>query len=261
MDLFNRLKIDVSEKFPHLSRAPITEAVIEIRARASKPWIEAEVLATLKQHLVQYPVHVSARGFEHKFQVSPTQEAKVDSKDLGWQGHDFRSADLKQIVKFHLDLFSFSRLNPYDNWERFTNEALRLWKIHRELSQPLEVQRLGVRFINRIPITEGKMDLEKYFKEFPQDLKNLNLSLTGFLHHNIFSIPGYPYAMNIIKTVQPSEAPGVKEFALILDIDVYTQNAFEASTKTMEEKLAEMRWLKNKSFFSIITNELKVKLQ
>jgi uncharacterized protein (TIGR04255 family) len=255
------LKIDLSEKFPHLTRAPITEAVIEIRARTSKPWNEAETLATLKQRLVQYPSHVSARGFEHKFQVSPTQEAKVDSKDLGWQGHDFRSADSKQIVKFHLNSFSFSRLNPYDNWERFTNEALRLWKIHRELSQPLEVQRLGVRFINRIPITGGKIELGKYFKEFPQDLKDLNLSLTGFLHHNMFAVPKYPYAINLIKTLQPGEVSGVNESSLILDIDVYTQNPFEAIDEKIEDKLAEMRWLKNKSFFSIITEQLIKKLQ
>ena len=137
-----QLKIDTTERFPHLSRAPITEAVIEIRGRASIPWTETESLAKLKQLLAGYPEHRPVQGFSSQLHWTPGQEPRVESQNLGWLGWQFTSADKSHITKFQLDLFSFSRLKPYENWQQFTTEALRLWGIHFELAHPSEIQRL-----------------------------------------------------------------------------------------------------------------------
>ena len=231
-------QINPEEEFPRLSRALIREAVIEIRARASVPWNEAELLRKLKLQLPEYPKHRS--GFASQFHISAGKEPKVATKDLGWQGLEFTSADKKHIAKFHVELFSFSRLYPYENWAQFTNEAMRLWKIHRELAKPSDIQRLGVRFINRIPISGERVRIDDYFRGFPDDLPELNLTLAGFLHHDILAVPGHRYSMNIIKTVQPPEAQG-KESALILDIDVYTGQPFQEGTEIVQERLAEKK--------------------
>ncbi|MBI1803382.1 MAG: TIGR04255 family protein [Ignavibacteriae bacterium] len=256
MDQAPQSYIDTSEKFPHLSRAPITEAVIEIRGRASLPWNETDILTKLKQLLTGYPEHRSVQGFSSQLQWTPGQEPKVDSQNLGWQGWQFTSADKSHITKFQLDLFSFSRLKPYENWQLFSAEALRLWEIHFELAQPSEIQRLGVRFINRFPIIgEKRVQLEDYFRGFPDDLREMNLTRVGFLHHDIFAVPGSIYAMNLIKTVQPPEGQG-NEFALILDIDVYTQQPFGPKSELLKQRLVEIDVLKNKAFFGIITEDL-----
>ena len=52
------------------------------------------------------------------------------------------------VAQFTRNGFVFSRLKPYEGWETFEAEAKRLWCIYRELAEPSEVQRLGVRFIN-----------------------------------------------------------------------------------------------------------------
>ncbi len=252
------LQIDITEEFPHFPRAAITEAVIEIRARASVQWNEAETLAKLKPQLTDYPENRSARGFLNQFQFVLEQEPKVAAQDLGWQGYIFTSTDKKQIAKFQLELFSFSRLQPYQSWKQFKSEAMRLWEMHYELARPAEIQRLGVRFINRFPVSEDRVLIEEYLKGFPDDLPDLNLTLTGFLHHNTLAVPNHPYAINLIKTVQNPEA---KELALILDVDVYTQQPFEAKIGLLEHRLAEIRWLKNKTFLGTITEKLKERLQ
>ena len=247
------LNINVMEQFPHLSKAPITEAVVEIRARGSVQWKETEILNKLKLKLPEYPSYRSGRAFE--VQLKPEQEQKVASKDLGWQGLQFKSSDERHIAKFQQDLFSFSRLHPYGNWEQFTGEALRLWSIHFELSKHLEIQRLGVRFINRFTFSEKRIKLEDYFRAFPDDLAAMNLIRIGFIHHDTFAIPGNLYAMNVIKTVQPSDEPD-NEPALILDIDTYTLQPFEPKVELIKQRLDEIHHLKNKAFFGIITKEL-----
>lgn len=253
-----QLIIDLSERFPHLSRAPITEAVIEIRARGGVTWKEDDLLAKLKPKLEGYPQRqpVHARQFEVRLEKEP----KVVIQDPGWLGFTFTSADGKQIAKFQSDLFSFSRLQPYESWDRFVSEALLLWEIHSKLLQPLEIQRLGVRFINRLPIPTQPVRVDSYFRGFPDDLPELNLVLGGFLHHDALTVPGQPYGINLIKTVQNLGTVG-SEAAFILDIDVYSQHPIDAKTDLIESKLREMHWLKNKTFFGIITEHLKESLQ
>jgi uncharacterized protein (TIGR04255 family) len=252
------LHIDVSEGFPHLSRAAIREAVIEIRARAGVPWNEQAIANNLKLKLGEYPQSKSLRELKYELHLKQGEEPKTASKDLGWQGLMFTSSDNKNIVKSQLELFSLSRLHPYERWEQFVAEAMRLWEIHRELAQPLEIQRLGVRFINSFPVTGP--EIGNFFKGFPDDLPELHLAYRGFLHHDTYQIPGNTYGMNVIKTVQRPPGPVAKEDQFILDIDVYTLSPFEVDTEILNQRLQEMRWLKNKAFFGTITEELKASL-
>jgi hypothetical protein len=41
---------------------------------------------------------------------------------------------------------------------------------------------------------------------------------------------------------------------LILDVDVFTTQPLEPKLGTLEERLTEMRWLKNKVFFGSVTS-------
>src|SRR3990172_1745714 len=147
-----KININTAEDFPHLSRAPITEAVIEIRGVATIELAEKMMREKLELQLSDYPNAKAEYSQMHQVQFGPGQQSRVAMQDLGWQGLIFTSPDRKQIVKFQKQLFSFSRLAPYPDWKTFKNEALRLWSLHRTLTSPLDVQRLGVRFINRIPL-------------------------------------------------------------------------------------------------------------
>ena len=260
----DKIVINLMEPFPHLSRAPIKEAVIEIRGRTSVQWEEAHILSVLKPQLPEYPEHRPMRGFVGQIQFAAGQTPKAMAEDLGWHGLQFISADKKEIAKFQLDLFSFSRLEPYEDWEKFSNEALRLWQIHAKLSKLSVIERVGVRFINRFPLPHDQqmVKVSDYFNAYADDLPELKLTLAGFLHHETMVVPGHPYAMNVIKTVQAADAPE-SESAFILDIDVFTQfpDPVEGSIETLRGFLADMHWLKNKAFFGIITNKLKESLK
>ncbi len=255
------LKIDITERFPHLPNAPIVEAVIDIRGRAGAPWEESAIREKLKAELPDYPQASSHREFRHEVKMVPGQEPQQTVIDLGWKGVRLQSTDKLHIAQFNRDGFVFSRLHPYESWEQLIREAMRLWKIHREIGRPSEVQRLGLRFINRILLPPKYVDFEDYLKAPPKPPDGLDLPFHGFFHNETLAVPGYPYAINIIRTIQQPQPPDHDRIGIILDNDVFTVGSFEFQQEILEHRLAEMRWLKNKAFFGIISQKALVTFQ
>lgn len=248
-------KIDITEQFPRLAHAPIAEAVIEMRTRAEIPWEESEIRHRLVPLLSDYPKIESQREFEHEMQIGPGQDMVQRHRDLGWRGLRCESVDHVHIAQFNRDGFVFSRLRPYDRWDQFHGEAIRLWNIHRDLAQPVGIQRLGLRFINRIELPSDGPRPDDYLHMPAEVLKGIPLSRAGFFHRDMLGVPGHPYVVTIVRTVQPIQDAGSKRFALLLDIDVFTTEPFEIREDLLMQRLAEMRWLKNKAFFGSITEQ------
>jgi len=240
--------IDLKEKFPHLSKAPIIEAALDIRVIPSTQWDETALQSSLKQRLPDFPKVETLREARVQI-VPPGQPGKPAFEDIGCIGLKFHSNDNLHIAQFNKGAFVFSRLKPYPDWGKFSQEALRLWTIYCELLKPTEVRRIGLRFINRIAIKRETVELSDYYKYSPESLKELNWPLGGYLHHDVMRVPETSYSVNLIKTVQ--NVPG--EIGLILDIDVFMQSQFKYDELRIIECLEEMRWVKNKIFFNSIT--------
>jgi uncharacterized protein (TIGR04255 family) len=247
------LRIDTTEQFPRLAHAPIAEAVIEMRARAEVPFEESTVRGRLVPLLSAYPQIESQSEFEHEMQFGLGREPVQTHRDLGWKGLRCESADHVHIVQFNRDGFVFSRLRPYDHWEQFYGEAIRLWNVHRDIAHPSEIQRLGLRFINRIELPLDGPRPDDYLHMPPEVLTGLPLSRSGFFHRDVLGVPGYPYIVTIVRTVQPIQTGVSKRFGLLLDIDVFSTEPFDLRDELLTQRLTEMRWLKNKAFFGSIT--------
>ena len=250
-----RLAIAIGEVFEHLPRAPIAEAVIDVRARASTVLEEGAPKPQLESRLGGYQFLDSQRTIEIQHKVHGAGDAPPSSvvRDLGWKGLRFQSADKRHIVQFNRDGFVFSRLEPYETWQKFHDEAMRLWKGYSELARPTDIHRIGLRYINRIQLPPNELRFEDYLEPAPVPPKDLGLPFHGFLHQDTLGVPGHPYAMNVTRTMQRPGAQGSAGFGLILDIDVFTAQGFELEEATLEQRLLEMRWLKNKVFFGSIT--------
>lgn len=247
--------INIDEEFEHLPRAPIAEAVIDIRTRPAVVLEEGVLKPQLEAKLSGYQFLDSQREIAIQHQVHPVGDAPPSSviRDLGWKGLRFQSPNKKHIVQFNRDGFVFSRLEPYETWQKLHDEGMRLWKDYVELAQPIEVHRIGLRYINRIQLPPNELRFENYLEPAPVPPKGLDLPFHSFLHQDTLGVPGHSYAMNVIRTIQPPRAQGTTGFGLILDIDVFTTQGFELVAATLERRLLEMRWLKNKVFFGSVT--------
>lgn len=242
-------KIDLTESFEHLPGAPIVEAVIHWRARAEQKLEPDVLLEQLKGKLPDYPNSQRQQQIGVGAEFGP--EGAALHQRHNWHGFRFEDADKLHVAQFTRNGFVFSRLQPYEDWEKFEAEAKRLWQVYCELAEPSEIQRLGVRFINRIiPVEPDK--LAKLLAIPPRSSDSMELPLKGFMHQNTFDIPGHPYNLNVVQTIQPPSPPETDSFSLILDLDVFTTRPIQFDE--MDSQLLQMQWVKNKAFFSCLTN-------
>jgi uncharacterized protein (TIGR04255 family) len=107
---------------------------------------------------------------------------------------------------------------------------------------------LGVRFINLVtPVQpEHLADLLAVPPRGPDDFA---LPLKRFMHQSAFDIPGHPYNLNAIQTIQPPSPP--ERESLILDLDVFTTRPIQFNE--IDNRLLQMQWIKNKAFFTFLS--------
>jgi|RhiMetdeSRZDD1v2_1073273.scaffolds.fasta_scaffold145169_4 uncharacterized protein (TIGR04255 family) len=249
------VEIRPDERFENLPRAPIVEAVVEIRARTTQTLGETSLRSALEPKLAGYLFLDSVREYHGEVKFESGKLPSQNVQDVGWKGIRFRSSDQKHIAQFNRDGFALSRLEPYLTWEQLESESQRLWNIYKDLAQPAEIQRLGLRFINRIKLPPGELLFEDYIQPAPSAPHGLELPFHGFMHKDTLAVPGHPFAINVIRTIQQLNGGVDGGVALILDIDVFTTQGFDLDEAMLERRLLEMRWLKNKVFFGSTTKK------
>lgn len=243
-------KFDLTETFPRLSRAPIVEAVIHWQARAQKSFDPDALTASLAKHFPDYASRNPIQRVEWNTTVSDGEDPPVFRQRKDWLGMRLKSDDGHYAVQFERDGLVFSRVNGYDHWEPFVQAAKVAWNSFLEIAAPLETQRLGVRFINHIPAATPET-LGSFLLEPPSCPSNLPLK--EFVYQSTFAVPGHPYNVRLIKVMQPPSPELQASSGLFVDLDVFATNAIPNEPSALDQALTEMRWLKNKVFFSLMT--------
>lgn len=233
----------------HYPRAPITEAVIDLlTVGAVEPSVD---------HLEQ----IGDAGYPGKERVDinefgvAREGASIKTKQLGWR---FRSADGLYVYQVRKNGFGASRLAPYERWESFRGEARRLWDKYREATQPLGLQRIAVRYINRIDIPLPLEDFGDYFLTAPLISPHLPQGLSGYLLS--LTVPIDPLVTAIItQTTLSPEVVGTKpanpeKLSMLLDIDVSQAIELPETEEGIWERFEYLRKVKNHVFESCITD-------
>jgi uncharacterized protein (TIGR04255 family) len=254
MPQIEKIKILLDEKFPHLKKAPIIEAVIDIRTHSRHPFEEKEFRQKIENKIKGYHFLDIQKTFLHGFKIEKGAPSEQKTEDLGIKGIRFKSEDSQKICQFNRDGFVFSWLGQYPDWETFVNEAISFWRLYKEIRPPNEINRIGLRYINRIELCQDNIQLGEFIQQAPEAPKCLELPFSWFMHHETLAIPGHDYAINLIKTIQPPQ--DIKQNAgIIIDIDVFTTQDNIIEENKIAIYLDEMRWLKNKTFFGTITEK------
>jgi uncharacterized protein (TIGR04255 family) len=246
----SQFAINFSEKFPSLTNSPILEAVIHWDAPTSKSLEQTSLKEKLTNSLPDYPIIQPQYGVEVKIDT-PIDMPQFLQKTQ-WSGFRLENISQNYVAQFNNTGIAFSRIKSYEGWENFKNEALRIWNTFVELAEPETTRRLGVRFINRILVKQDE-SISTYLKSEPYRLSGLEISPKSFFYQDTYQVAGYPYQINLVRTIQPNQTGSGSEQALIVDIDVFT-NEVSSIQEDLNKQLAEMRWLKNKIFFSNITD-------
>jgi len=238
----------------NLKNAPITEAIIDFRAKLSSKF-KPEAFLELKETVGdRFPVTQERKLFTGQLKFKKGEPQPPFAEYQGIHGYFFRSENNIKVAQFRIDGFTFSRLKPYTNWEEMFGEARELWKMYREIAQPESLTRIAVRYINHINIPLPIDDLSDYFTAPPKLPINVQGVLSGFLSKVVVYDPKTNVSTNIVQALEKSTKPD-KHITVVLDIDSFKTGDFKAKNGEMWDVFEKLHNIKNNIFFSSITNK------
>lgn len=236
----------------HLRNAPIHEALVDLQVTLPSGFDPAKLQEAHAKIRDAYPKCDTRMRGSLQIELSAEGEPKHKAIEKGVHGYIFKTADQKRHIQFRVDGFTYNWLSPYERWESLRDEAKKLWSTYVELAKPERINRVGLRYINRMsfPIP---VDFDEYLTAAPAVPKQLPQEVSSFFKRVVIHgiKPGF---VGIITqayegTTQPETAP------VILDIDVFKQSLFEPDGKEAWETLEELRHFKNKVFFESVTEK------
>lgn len=188
-------------------------------------------------------------------------EIKPDAPQItttsgGPTGYLFRSADGKQAVQALRQGFSFSRFQPYQDWDTFSREARDLWGRYAALTKPERVTRIGLRYVNRMDLPLPFNDFKEYLLTVPEIAPGLPQGLSSFFFRVVIPVDQAEAFATITETIVEGEvSKGV--VPVILDIDVFRMGTFPIVAEKLWPAFGRLRELKNDLFFKSLTDKAK----
>ncbi|HEC43758.1 MAG TPA: TIGR04255 family protein [Bacteroides sp.] len=234
--------------YPLLENAPIVEALLDIQVQLP----EGKDLNAL--HKVfdvvkdKYPTEKKRFAFSGKieFKAQETQ-AKSSISETQVDGYLFYSEDKTKVFQARLSGFTFNKHKPYKSWNALKKEAKELWTLYKKIAEPLTINRIALRYINKIPL-KIPFTPTSYFTTLPYLAKGLDYDM-----NNLFSqISIMNNQLNARATITEAVELTNSDTALFLfDIDVFQQGDFAESE--IWKNFESLRDFKNEIFFKSIT--------
>ncbi|MBX7135700.1 MAG: TIGR04255 family protein [Fimbriimonadaceae bacterium] len=239
---------------PHYEKAPITEAIIDLRVSFAEPIEMTRLEAAFSQEQEQYPGRKRLQQGMGQFEFGPRISSSATTEDLGFA---FTSVDEKQVAQFRRNGFTFSRLTPYESWGPFSGEARRLWDVYRKGLSPNAITRLAVRYINRIQLPPSIDDISHWLKTYPEVAEGVSKLVAGFFMHVTVPLPELKGALALIETVDERRLDKGDGVAIILDLDLFRTADVPQDEESIWAYFEELHVRKNQVFEACLTDKTR----
>jgi uncharacterized protein (TIGR04255 family) len=235
-----------------LARPPIKEALVDFRV-ASDPPIEPGRLQALRNVVVaDYPQVDERRSFSAEIRFDG-EKLSPATRDLGFHGLFFKSEDGHRLAQFRRDGFTLNQLAAYSNADNLIREALRLWELYRDSSQPLAITRIALRYINalRLPLLRAD-DFSRFLTAAPTMPPSTPQALSSFLTR----VVAHDDPDVVIVTQKLDPVADDRTLPFTLDIDAFrAADGLPLESAALLRILERLRELKNRIFFEFLTDE------
>lgn len=236
----------------HYARAPIAEAVIDLRIETPEG-LSVGVFSELQRRLQDhFPVRLPIRSIEMGF-VSPGDAEAQFHTAQEQVGVRLQTKSGDRVLQAQLAGFTLSHMAPYTSWEAFRAEAQAAWSVFLETTGARRVTRCAVRVINKLQLPDGNVG--QYTTLTPNVpsgplgamkafFMQLQLPLDHVLH-------GGQALVNVASAPQENGA------ALVLDFDLFVTRAMDADSPEVWSILDTLSAAKNEAFELSITDKTR----
>jgi uncharacterized protein (TIGR04255 family) len=146
----------MSNEHPTYPNPTITEAVCDIHFRLpeAKEWKPSFPGELFKHIQNEYPEMEPVIEMSLQFEVGPFgTSTKIFPQP---QKVRFKHATRPLVLQFAENTFSISTLSPYQGWKIMRGDVLAAWQRLEEILKPEVIDRIGLRYINRIEKETGQ---------------------------------------------------------------------------------------------------------
>jgi len=235
---------------PHYRNAPITEAIIDLRARSSSGATSSalrQLVAAADQE--QFPEAMELMKTTVQVHAGEEPSPSSSHEGVGWI---LRSADRKRTMQARRDGFAFARHAPYEEWETFSGEARSQWAKYREITTPEAVTRLSLKYVNRFDIPLPIRDFKDFFLTIPEVSPGMPQGLAGFFMQLQIPYPELQSMLVLTQTLVPPPQAGL--VSVVLDIEMVCANNVPSDDEAIWKLLNQLRQKKNEIFEACITD-------
>jgi uncharacterized protein (TIGR04255 family) len=233
---------------PHYSKAPITEALIDIQVRLPESTL-TEALRSIEVDESRFKSAIPLKHSVFEFRFGPEQHAGAQHEDRGFI---FPSADGKHVLQARRDGFTLSRLAPYDRWETFRDDAKSLWTLYSSIAKPEVITRVAVKYVNRFDLTLPIEKFGQFFNVRPELPGETPQPVEGFFMQ--LQIPHVDISAMLVLTQAIVPPPEVGMASIVLDIDLFCPNNPASDEEGLWRLLERLHERKNEVFEGCITD-------
>jgi uncharacterized protein (TIGR04255 family) len=192
---------------------PIVEALCEIYFTGSR-WDSTIPGLFYEQARRNYPQKSQIALVGVEMQVGPGQ---AETRPLSFEPRmRFARDDNSRLLQLARDLLILNQLAPYPGYEGWREELHRNLEVYRELAAPGGIDRLGVRYINRVNVPGLGLRMEDYFRVYPEIPPELSGAHGPFILQ-VLMIPVCPgHQLTLTLGTSPPHPQGVLSFVLDL---------------------------------------------
>jgi uncharacterized protein (TIGR04255 family) len=144
--------------------SPIIEALCEFRFEPGLPWDLAIPGLLYEKVRDGFRTRRQVRAFETSVSASPEG---VEQQVRAIDRMQFLREDEKALIQVGPNMLAVNHLRPYPTWQEFLPLIRGGFEAYREAAGPEGIQRIGLRYINRIEIPGPGVEMEDYFLFYP----------------------------------------------------------------------------------------------
>ena len=233
---------------------PIVEALCGIRFDPGPSWdltipgklqlqkgIEEFYTGTRQQSVIETSVH-APQGQKPNVEV---REALARVQLL--------SEDGTRLISVGPDILSVNTLKPYDSWEDFKPRIESVLKAYYTVAKPKGINRIGVRYINRISIKKADAKINEYFQSNPFESAALPNTINTFMSRVEYE---YEDGVKLILThaKQPSDS---SDSDFLLDLDVIWDKGHINELKKAMDVIEDLHTREGDAFEAMITDQAR----
>ncbi len=232
---------------------PIVEALCEIHFEEGPKWNATFFGLFYERIKGEFPEAQELQGLGLGIQAKPGV-IEQQFREVGIRMR-FRRKDETALVQISKNLLAVNILPKYPGWKKFKPLILARLRDYIAVIHPKAIVRIGLRYINRIALSEAEFRFDRFFAKSP------------YLPEGVYQEPGpflvrvelSPYKETQLKTtvathIEPTEKGQVTN---IVDLDHIAFNRIEPTEQNVKKVLEEAHSKIIGVYESIISNELR----